>query len=218
MLMKDIFTLCLAMIATLAVQAQDNFPLQFADKDGNIIADGSVIELTNVEDDGFGEIQMPSGLYVKNNSDATVQCAGSFTVQAISNGTFQSCFPSNCMRASTVGDYTTQDGPLEAGTLKNMITEWLPETEGTCTVVYQLVTYKENPLTHQWSKDQEGPSITLNFNYDTSGVIAATATKSACSVTYYSLTGRKVPAPTSGMYIRTIRANGKTVCDKVLIK
>lgn len=216
--MKRIYTLCLGLMAVLAIQAQNDFPIQFADKDGNIIADGTTLTITEIEDDGLGSLLMPSGLYVKNTTNAAVCCAGSFTIQSMSNGAFQSCFPSNCMQTSDTGSYTTENGLLDAGALKSMMTEWLPVAEGTCTVVYQLVTYKENPLTHQWSKDQEGPSITLNFNYDTSGVIAAAATKSACSVTYYSLTGRKVPAPTHGMYIRTIRANGKTVCDKVLIK
>ena len=216
MLMKDFFTLCLAMIATLAVQAQDNFPLQFADKDGNIIADGSIIDLTNVEDDGFGDVQMPSGLYVKNNSDATVQCAGSFTVQAISNGVFQSCFPASCMSASTVGDHTTQNGPLEAGTLKDMNTEWLPETEGTCTVVYQLVTYKQNTITKVWSEDQRGPTITMNFSYNPSNVSTTKGGKAVRSVSYYSLTGREVKNPTHGVFIaKKFYTDGTMRCTKV---
>ena len=44
--MKKIFTLFMGLVAALAAQAQSDFPLQFADKDGNIIADGTVLNLT----------------------------------------------------------------------------------------------------------------------------------------------------------------------------
>ena len=93
----------IGLMTTLAMQAQSDFPLQFADKDGNVIADGSTLNITEAGDDGFGGVLMPSGLYVKNTSSDEVQCGGSFNVKLMSNGAFQSCFPSNCMQASKVG-------------------------------------------------------------------------------------------------------------------
>ena len=68
--------------------------------------------------------------------------------------------------------YTTQDGALGAGQVKSMETEWLPTAEGTCTVAYQLVTYKKNVITQKWTVDKYGPTITLKFTYSTSGISA----------------------------------------------
>ena len=209
--MKKIFTLCVGLFAALALQAQSDFPLHFVDKNGNEIADGSTLIITDWIDDGFGGIMVPSGLAVKNTSDAEVQCAGAFTVRSISNGAFQSCFPMNCMQARTVGDYTTQNGAMAAGDLKNMQTEWLPDpdSEGTCTVVYQLITYKQNPITKQWTVDKYGPTVTMNFAYGTTGINNA-PTSNAQRSTCYDLMGRRVSKPAKGVYI----INGRQVVIK----
>ena len=45
--MKKLFTLCLGLMAVMAVHAQSDFPVQFADKDGNIIADGTTHNTTS---------------------------------------------------------------------------------------------------------------------------------------------------------------------------
>ena len=47
--MKKIFTFFLGLIAALGTQAQSDFPLQFADKNGNIFEDGTVLNLTEAE-------------------------------------------------------------------------------------------------------------------------------------------------------------------------
>lgn len=205
--MKKFFTLCCGLFAALAIQAQNDFPLQFADKNGNVITDGTTLNITEAEDDGFGEILMPSGLYVKNTSNEEVQCAGSFEIKLMSNGAFQSCFPSNCMQASNVGSYTTQNGAIGAGDLKTMQTEWLPTAEGTCTVVYQLLTYKQNVITKKWNIDKYGPTVTLNFVYGTSGINSTRVSKPD---TYYDLMGRRVATPAKGLYI----VNGRQVIIK----
>ena len=201
--MKKFYLLCLGLFAALAIQAQNDFPLHFADKDGNEIADGSTLNLTEVEDDDFS-ILMPSGLYVKNTSNLEVQCAGAFEVKSISNGAFQSCFPLNCMQATQVGSYTTQNGAIGAGELMFMQTEWLPLAEGTCKVTYQLVTYKQNVITQKWNIDKYGPTVTLNFTYGTTGISAVKARR---PVTYYDMQGRRVVRPAKGLYI----VNGKKV-------
>lgn len=210
MLMKKIFTLCLGLFAALAIQAQSDFPLQFADKDGNVIADGSTLNLTEAEVDDFGGIMMPSGLYVKNTTGAEVQCGGSFNVSTMSNGAFQSCFPSNCMQASKVGSYTTQNGALGAGELKTMQTEWMPTAEGSCTVTYQLMTYKQNAITKKWNADKYGPTVTLNFVYGTSGIADAARLDNSEKGICYDLMGRRVSQPAKGLYI----VNGRKVIVK----
>ena len=44
--MKKFFTLCCGLFAALAIQAQNDFPLQFADKNGNVITDGTTLNIT----------------------------------------------------------------------------------------------------------------------------------------------------------------------------
>ena len=220
MLMKKIFTLFIGLVTALAVQAQSDFPLQFADKDGNIIADGTVLNLTTTEVDDFGDVLMPSGLYVKNTTDADVHCKGEYTIKSISNGGFQTCFPENCLPANKApGNYETQDGTIAAGELKGMQTEWLPVGEGTCVVEYTLVTYKQNVITKQWQKDKTGPTVTLNFTYNTTGINGSKSAKNVRNVEYYNLTGRRVQAPVHGTYIvKTTYADGTTTCKKRLYK
>ena len=217
--MKKIFTLFAGLVVALAVQAQSDFPLQFADKDGNIIADGSILNLTTAEKDDFDAIQMTSGLYVKNTTNADVQGGGVYTITSLSNGAFQTCFPTNCVSNNRTGSYETSNGTIAAGELKNMQTEWLPVDNGTCIVTYQLVTYKQNVITKQWQKDKTGPAITLNFTYDPTGINSTTQNKNVRSVEYYNLTGRRVQDPAHGIYIiKTIYADGTTTCRNHLYK
>ena len=201
--MKRFFTLFAGLVAALVLQAQSDFPLQFADKDGNIIADGTSIDITEYMLDDFGEVVMPSKLYVKNMTEAAVQGGGVYTIQTIDSGSFQTCFPTNCVFKTTAGTFETGDGNFDAAELKNMQTEWMPIEEGTCSVVYQLVTYKQNPITKKWNKDKNGPTVTINFIYGSTGVSSTMADKKVVSVEYYSLTGRQIKKPARGMYIVT---------------
>lgn len=217
MRMKKVFTLCLGLVASLAMQAQSNFPLQFADKDGNIIADGSTLNITAYEADDFGDVIMPSKLYVKNVSGETVQGGGVYSIKTLENGTFQTCFPANCVRQTKTGEYTTGDGEFKAGDLKDMQTEWFPTAEGKCQVVYQLITFKQNPITRKWTKNEEGPSVTLNFSYSTTGIGSAATDKQVSQVEYYNLTGHQVKKPTNGVFIvKTIYKDGTTTTRKQL--
>ena len=216
--MKKIFTLLMGLVATLAIQAQSDFPLQFADKDGNIIADGTVLNLTTAVVD-FDDVLMPSGLYVKNTTGAEVQVGGAYTITTLSNGSFQTCFPANCVSNNKTGSYETSNGAINAGELKSMQTEWLPVSEGTCVVSYTLVTYKQNVITKQWQKDKTGPTVTLNFTYNPTGINGAVNNKAVRNVEYYNLTGRRVQAPVHGTYIvKMTYADGTTTCKKRLYK
>lgn len=219
--MKKIFTLCMGLMAALAVQAQDTFPIQFADAQGNIIADGTVLNLTEAEVDPFGDqnVQVPSGLYVLNMTASNVQVGGNYTIQTLDNGVFQTCFPANCVRQTVLGSYETESDKLGANELKSMQTEWLPQAEGKCVVVYQLQTYKQNTITKKWSLDAKGPSVTLNFSYGTTGVAAAKTDTKANAVTYYDLSGRQVTTPAHGIYVRkAVNADGTESVRKVIIR
>ena len=161
--MKKIFTLCFGLVAALALKAQSDFPLQFADSEGNIIADGTTLNITEFEADAFGDVIMRTKLFVKNTTGAAVQGGGTYTIQTMNNGVFQTCFPANCVRQTAVGNFTTSDGEIAPGELKDMQTEWFPSAEGACQVVYQLITFKQNPVTKKFTKDKSGPSVTLKF-------------------------------------------------------
>ena len=217
--MKKLFTLCIGLVAALAIQAQSDFPLQFADKDGNIIADGTTLDITTYEADDFGDVQMPSGLYVKNTSGETVQGGGEYTIQKLDNGAFQTCFPVNCVRQSKTGSFTTENGEFASGDLKDMQTEWYPSEEGSCQVVYRLITFKQNPITKKYTRDQDGPTVTLKFTYSTTRIGSAASEKQVSQVEYYNLVGRQVQKPATGVYIvKTTYADGSTKCRKKLFR
>lgn len=209
--MKKLFTLCLGMLAVMAIHAQSDFPVQFADKDGNIIADGTTLNLTEAETDAFGDVQMPTGLYVKNTGSDAVEIGGVYTIVSISNGMFQSCPFGNCTASGNVGEHETTHGSLGAGELSFLASEWIPNQEGTCQVVYQLFSYKQNPITKKWAEDKAGPTITLNFNYGTTSISSIHDGKQVISMEYYDLSGQRVSVPVRGLYIvKTTYADGTT--------
>lgn len=212
--MKKLFTLFWGLVTTLGIQSQTTFPVQFADKDGNLIEDGTTINFTEYEMDVFGTIQMPTKLYVKNQTTEEVQIGGIYTIQTIDNGLFQTCFPENCVAQDKTGTFETQSGPLAGEELKNMQTEWSPVEEGRCVVTYQLVTYKQDALTQKWSIDQYGPTITLDFNFSMTG-LCTTAANKVVSVTYYDLTGQKTSHPNHGVYLqKTVYQDGSSKTRK----
>lgn len=217
--MKKFFTLCLGLMAAFAAQAQNEFPVQFADKDGNVIADGTELNLTNaIFDEDFGDYMLPSGLFVKNTSGNDVEIGGKYTISVLSNGAFQTCFPVNCVQKSQTGSFETGHGPLKAGELKDMLTEWMPAANGTCVVTYQLVTY-QSPFGTNWFEDEEGPKVTLKFNFDLAGISSAKGSKTVSRVVYYDAQGRVVNNPLRGMFVqKTFYADGTQTSRKFIAR
>ena len=202
--MKKLLTLFWGLLTVLGLQAQSEFPVQYADKDGNIIENGTTLVLTEYVTDAFGSIEMPTNLYVKNMTSESVQIGGIYTVETLDNGHFQTCFPENCVAQEQTGTYETKNGALGAEELKNMQTEWIPSENGRCVVTYQLVTYEQNGLTKEWSIDRHGPTITLDFTLDMTGISAAGTASKVVSVTYFDLTGQKTCRPKRGVYLQKI--------------
>ncbi len=196
------------------------FPLQFALSDGTIVADGTTLTLNEVEDDGFGGIQVPSHLYVKNVSGETVQGGGAYKIETLANGTLQTCFPVNCVQNHRTGTYNTGSAAFAPGELKDMQTEWLPESDGTCVVVYQLVTFEQNPITQKWVEAELGPKVTLKFSYGTNAIGQTTpSAKAVREVTYYDIQGRSIGQPAHGIFLRkTSFADGTSLTQKVLVR
>ena len=216
--MKKLFTLTLSLLfaLTAAAQATDS-SVQFSDKDGNIIADGTTLTLNQFEEDFFGNIQMPSGLYVKNTTDNSVRITADYTISSLSSGTFQICFPQNCVVQDRIGTYASEQGDLSAGELRDMRTEWLPTAVGTCTVSMKIVTYKQNAITKVWVKKGDGPSLLLNFTYDPASISGVATDKSISSILYYTLDGRRILTPKNGVYVvKTKYADGSEKQTKQL--
>lgn len=212
-------TLFLTLAACLGMQAQTDFLVQFADKNGNVIANGTTLNLTEYETDSFGDIQLPTGLCAKNTTSAPILVKGKYTVETLDNGIFQTCFPENCNTHNAIGNYETQGGQLGASELKNMQTEWKPTTEGSCKVTYQLYYWGTNDFGGQ--SFVEGPKVTINFTYSNSTDIDAAKTSIGIrSITYYDLTGSPVVGaggvpPAQGVYIRKVAyTDGTTAVSK----
>ena len=73
--MKKLFTLIIPMLMGVSALHAQDFPLQFVDAQGNVVADGTVLQLTTVEDLGYGDVQIPAGLFVENKTADEVTCA-----------------------------------------------------------------------------------------------------------------------------------------------
>ena len=216
--MKKLFTLTLSLLfaLTAAAQATDT-SVQFCDKDGNIIADGTTLTLTQFEEDFFGNVQMPSGLLVKNTTDKSVHITADYTISSMSSGTFQICFPQNCVVQNRIGTYATEQGDLAAGALRDMQTEWFPTVVGTCNVSMKIVTYKQNAITKAWVKKGDGPSLQLNFAYDPASISGVATDKNVSSIQYYTLDGRRIASPKNGVYVvKTKYADGSEKQTKQL--
>ena len=215
--MKKIVTLFFSFFAAFALQAQNNFPLQFVNASGEIIPDGTVLNLTEIEiDELFGDMLMPSGLKVTNVSNDVVYGGATYTIQVIKGGRFQTCFPSNCMSQGAAGTYTTNADALMPGQLRDMQTEFLPDGDGTCIVTYQLQTFRK--VGNSYFPDEDGPSVTLRFATDPDGIGDVKASK-ACSVTYYDLSGQKVERPVRGVFMKkTTYADGSFTVRKSVLR
>lgn len=217
--MKKTITLLVCLFAGLAVQAQSDFPLQFIDQDGQVIPDGTWLDITDYEEDEFfGDILMPVKVWVKNVSGSAVYGGASYTIQNISNGWFQTCFPSVCMRQNAKGSYATQTDNFIPGVPRDIQTEWMPDREGVCFVTYQLKTFRK--MGTNYMPDGDGPMITLNFYYgDVTGISGKSASsKPVSSVTYYDLSGQITERPRHGVFIkRTTYTDGTSDVRKKIL-
>lgn len=215
--MKKIVTLFFSLFAAFALQAQNNFPLQFVNASGEIIPDGTVLNLTEIEiDELFGDMLMSSGLKVTNVSNDVVYGGATYTIQVIKGGRFQTCFPSNCMSQGAAGTYTTNADAFMPGQLRDMQTEFLPDGDGTRIVTYQLQTFRK--VGNSYFPDEDGPSVTLRFATDPDGIGDVKASK-ACSVTYYDLSGQKVERPVRGVFMKkTTYADGSFTVRKSVLR
>ncbi len=161
----------------------------FSDKDGNVYDDGATIVCSEVEDDGFGGIMIPSGLYVKN-ADAPDGCQVSIqaNITRIDNGALQLCFPVNCESYTTTGQQgETSKTPVGVGDVKNLMTEWLPTQYGECVVTYTAKMYQT-----LFAKGER--TITVNYKYASPTGIEQMEAVGTQPAACYDLQGRRTDA------------------------
>ena len=169
--MKKIFTLMIALFALTTVWAEEtDNTFQFTDLEGNPVADGSVITVNTLNEEG----QMIVPLKVKNLSGEKAAVSMFETIDAKPNGTWQTCAFGNCMQLNET-DYSPKS--IVAGDYFDGIqTEWTPEAgkyatwEATLQIhVFNIVTTTRFGVTTE-SVGEEiigyGPKVTVRFEYN----------------------------------------------------
>lgn len=212
--MKKLFTLCAAMLMGSAMAfGQVDQTLQFVDKDGNVVADGTTWKVSEKEDGGaFVGTMVSSGLYVKNTSGEAVTCDIDYQVTQISGSTFQICYPGGCSATNEVMDEPSGKVPTEiaAGASEDLQAEWIvkglgasTETTGTCTVTLQLKVMELIEGTFRYEVKAYGPKITVVFSNEgtTDGIGSVDAATGKKVEAYYSLSGRRLSVPQKGLNI-----------------
>ncbi len=168
MLKKSTLLILLALFGLSASAQLTTF--EFVDANGNVVPDGTTLTLTEVteeEDFGTGELYqvMYAGLSVRNTTGVQAALRVLADVTRLDGGTYQLCFPINCMSTTEEGLLTTESGMLAANAVQNLLTEWFPAGEGGCDVsmkiqvmnaIGQFPNVRYTPL-------GDGPTVTLHF-------------------------------------------------------
>lgn len=234
--MKKLFSLTMMLLLGLGFGfAQDDDEdeldesLQFAYRDGTIVPNGSVVNVSTLTDDPFGGSYIASGLYVKNTLDDKVGTKVTMTVTNLHSGAVQFCMMSNCTSYHDTDAHEKQ-GILTGGKLDDMMLEWFPGEVTDSGVVFNPTGYGTTtadlhidiiefndtrfPITYG-DVIGTGPTITVNFTYaDLTGISNVEDTK-AQVVARYNAAGARIPAPVRGLNILRM-SNGTTI--KQLIK
>ena len=168
--MKKFYLLFTTLCCSVAMMAQSQ-TFVFVDDDGNTVPDGTTINITAAveeEDPETGEtwLMMPTGLSVKNVSPSQAAMRLNVTIQRIDNGTFQVCFPMNCLSFTQPGDYQTPATSLPAAFVSNLLSEWLPDDCGICNVKLQIEVMNERGSFPNFTYTHlaYGPTVNVAFN------------------------------------------------------
>ncbi len=216
--MKKFFTSCLMIafgVMTSFAQGSVDETLQFVDKQGNVVPNGSVLKLTELEGDDFMKM-IKAGLDVKNTSSQSVDVFVKVNVTQQDHGDLQVCFPKNCMMFH-LGEDKTTTGTMAGNEQKDLQTEWVPGLDdtgenpmyGKCVAELQLVrvTVDEDGQ----NIEHLGSKVILDFEYsNTSGIDNLSESDKVSEVVRYNANGQIVSSPVKGLNIVKM-SNGKTV-------
>lgn len=218
--MKRVFISAIAALLCIGASAQSDLTtFQVVDKGGNVVADGTTLELseTEVVNDA---IQIPTGLSIKNTTGTDQAVGIDINLSKMDNGNFSCCFPSNCQNVSKAGEYKDYNAPgiLEAGETREILTEWIPEKYGKCTATLQFKVYsiveKElfgKKISEPGDFKAYAQKITVNFEYkDPAGINDLSSDNNAKVVSRYNANGTRVSSDFKGLAIEKL-SNGKTI-------
>jgi hypothetical protein len=167
----------------------------FADKDGNEITTAE-ITCNQVEDDGFGGLEVASGLFLKNvGGEEGTKVTMQANITRMDNGSVKLCFPINCVSYDATGEQSeTPAATIPLGTWQNVLTEWCPTAYGECEVVYTARVYKGLAELGSFA-------VTVNYvNADVTGV-ASTKNDNAHQHETFDLSGRRTVNERRGLSI-----------------
>lgn len=240
--MKKIFTLCIALFSAMSMFAQSDFnskdAFQFCDKAGNVIASGSVITRTELEESDFLGMQINSGLYVKQNMKTVdgVEVCPAITVEItrIDHGDLTYCYPATCHNVIAEeieipeGESHKESWEPEEPLMDfaSFNTEWIPGIDddgnplfGECDVKFTLTAYKLASVSKDqygiekknWEELGENTNITIHFvNADPTAINGVADNANVTEVARYAADGSRLSAPQKGLNIVKL-SNGKTV-------
>lgn len=209
--MKKLLSTLLAAFCALPLVAQ-NSTIVFTDENGSEIADGTMITVNKPVTDDFGEMMIPSGIYVKNLSAENAGVRINYTVKTLDNGTMQICFPMSCVSNNATGTFKTESGLMAASEKRDLQTEWLPQAYGSCTVTYQIEMMKQTSVfPPKYESQGTGSAITVNYVYaDPTAINVITDNSHDATSAYYDAAGARRAQPRHGLNI-VRKTNGKVV-------
>ena len=227
--MKKIFLATALFMSVASAFAQKLNTVVYVDANGKEVPDGSTITYSELEDDGFGSLQVATGLSVKNVSDGIQQVRSVMEIKEIPNGSAQVCTFTTCKSVTTPGvsyspidkDGVVQAGPIKAGDVKPLMAEWFPVEGkyGAFVATYRLEIYKYEKG-KGYTKIGDGPSVTVNQVYaDPTGIAGVENSADVKSLDFFDLSGRKVSKPQHGLYVkRTTMSDGTVKTVKQVVK
>ena len=204
--MKKIFTLLAAFFAlsTSWAQETDN-TFQFTDLEGNPVADGTVIVVNTLNEEG----QMVVPLKVKNISGEKAAVSLFENIDDMPNGTWQTCAFGNCLMLKATG-YSPKNVEPESYN-QDIQTEWMPETGKYCTWTATLQIHMFNIVRKmQFGQVMEsagdniigyGPKVTVQFVYEDPSSISTAKTSDVADTQHFNLRGQQVSGSQKGLYI-----------------
>lgn len=207
--MKRIYTTIFAAALAAVVFAQKDNTLKFVDANGKEVKDGSTVTVDKVEDDGFGTLQIPTGLFVLNTSSEKQGVGLTFTISEIPNGSMSVCFPKNCLNYETVGSYDNGTDLMDANQNKTLQTEWFPAEKGTTTATFTISRHKVEKKTvmgvtmyEAGEKIADCSTVTVKFVYnDPTAIKNVDSEASKTVVARYNANGQQLSSAQPGLNI-----------------
>lgn len=221
--MKRIYTTIFAAALAAVAFAQKDNTLKFVDENGKEVKDGSTVTVDKVEDDGFGTLQIPTGLFVLNTSSEKQGVGLTFRISEIPNGSMSVCFPSQCLYYEAVGSYDNGTDLMEANQNKTLQTEWFPAEKGTTTATFTISRYKVEtkvvlgvPMESVGEKIADCSTVTVKFVYnDPTAIKDVDSEASKTVVARYNANGQQLSSAQPGLNI--VRYSDGTI-RKVVVK